>query len=222
MSYRYDIRLRRMLPNNASRQKPRYHPPPALLLHAAIEFLNAPVNFALGNAALLGQRNPIVRCWFLCNRLSTGICRRRRRRRAGNVLKRKNCILVAQRVPWTWCGETRRRCGGPRNKGPGFNNAYFAQRYGTVLNDDARARRNAREIDKRTLPRTFRFGSIKVCALPRAVLSYFWCRGDTKLGARINPIAREEKQVSARMRNRGGCKKVHRARVCPAAGVSTG
>lgn len=32
------------------------------------------------------RENPIVRCWFLCNRLSTGICRRRR---AGNVLKRK-------------------------------------------------------------------------------------------------------------------------------------
>ena len=183
-----------MLLNNASRQKPQYRSPPALLLHAAIEFLDAPVNFALGNAVLFGQRNPIVRRWFLCNRLSTDIYRRRR---AGNVLKWKilfrsrqaRCVLQAR------LGKRKHDDAMRRNKGLGFNNAFSAQRYGAIPNNDARTRRTRERSITNAGPYA-PLGSIKLCALPQGMLSYFWCRGDTKPSARINPIAREEKQVS--------------------------
>lgn len=84
------------------------------------------------------------------------------------------------------------------NKGLGFNNAFSAQRYDAVPNDDARTRRTRGESIANAGPYPS-LSSIKLCALPRAMLSYFWCRRDTKPGARINPIAREEKQVSTRV-----------------------
>jgi len=147
--------------------------PPALLLHAAIEFLDASVNFALGNAALLGQRNPIVRCWFLCNRLSTGICRRRRR--AGNVLKRK--ILFRSRrvrcVPRARSEKCKR--GGCETKG---RDLIMRSLRRDTMHRTMQAR-DAREIDSEPY---VTLGSIKVCALPPGCVVVLLMSGRYKAG----------------------------------------
>lgn len=75
--------------DNALRQNLQYRSPPALLLHAAIEFLDALANFALGNATLVGSTREIQLFAvdsFVIGR-PTGI--RRRRAHTGNILKGK-------------------------------------------------------------------------------------------------------------------------------------